>query len=253
MRRLPLACLAVLLASSSAWAQFAARRQEPIPVGPVSPPTPACGEGMALVEGDYCPVVHEHCLEWMEKPSLGGDGRCARFAPSECAGDRVRSRFCIDRDEYTAPGDALPMNFVSWSHARVTCEADGKRLCLESEWNFACEGEAMLPYPTGLERDDVHCNFDRMDLYDARGRPRDLRLPAALVAGCVSPFGVRSLVGNVDEWVERDATWGRWRSALKGGWWLAARNRCRPATTAHDQYYNDFQTGFRCCSDARPA
>jgi formylglycine-generating enzyme required for sulfatase activity len=77
-------------------------------------------------------------------------------------------------------------------------------------------------------------------------------LPSSQVAGCVSPFGVRSLVGNVDEWVVRDVTWGRWESALKGGWWLAGRNRCRPATTAHDEHYRDFQTGFRCCADARP-
>jgi formylglycine-generating enzyme required for sulfatase activity len=207
---------------------------------------------MALVAGDYCPRVRQDCLAWLEPPSLGGDGRCARFAPSECIATREPSRFCIDRDEYTPPGNLLPMNFASWSDARRVCETAGKRLCRESEWNLACEGEALLPYPTGLLRDNVRCNFDRMDLYDARGRPRDLRLPASMVAACVSPFGVRSLVGNVDEWVQRDVTWGRWRSALKGGWWLAGRNRCRPATTAHDERYRDFQTGFRCCADAPP-
>ena len=206
---------------------------------------------MAEVEGEYCTRVHQECLAWMEKPYLGGDGRCARFAPTVCTGNRVAMRFCIDVDEYTAPGDALPMNVTSWTDARRICESSSKRLCRESEWNFACEGEAMLPYPTGLTRDHVLCNVDRMDLYDARGRPRDLRVPAAQVAGCASPFGVRSLIGNVDEWVERDVTPGHWRSALKGGWWLAARNRCRPATTAHDEVYRDFQTGFRCCSDAR--
>ena len=39
-------------------------------------------------------------------------------------------------------------------------------------------------------------------------------------------------------------------NALKGGWWMAARNRCRPATTAHDDYYKDIQIGVRCCADA---
>ena len=38
------------------------------------------------------------------------------------------------------------------------------------------------------------------------------------------------------------------RNALKGGWWMPARNRCRPSTTAHDDYYNDIQVGTRCCS-----
>jgi formylglycine-generating enzyme required for sulfatase activity len=210
-----------------------------------------CDEGMALVDGAYCPKVFEECLAWMEKPSIAGDGRCARFAPSRCLGDRERLRFCIDKDEYVAEGETLPMNLASWTDASRICAAGGKRLCKESEWNFACEGEAMLPYPTGLERDSVRCNFDHMNLLDERGHPRDLRLPPSKVAGCVSPFGVRSLVGNVDEWVLRDVTWGPWRSALKGGWWLAGRNRCRPATTAHHEGYRDFQTGFRCCAAAR--
>jgi formylglycine-generating enzyme required for sulfatase activity len=205
---------------------------------------------MALVEGDYCPHVREVCLAWMEKPVIAGDGRCARFAPSECLAPRVPMRFCVDVDEYAPPGDALPASFVSWSQARRTCESLGKRLCREAEWNFACEGEAMLPYPTGLDRDHTQCNFDRMDLYDVRGLPRDLRMPASKLTACVSPFGARNLVGNVDEWVLRDVTWGPHDGALKGGWWLAGRNRCRPATTAHDEYYRDFQTGFRCCADA---
>lgn len=213
---------------------------------------PACPDGMALVEGEYCPRVRQACLSWIERPTLGGDGRCAQFVPSECLAPRVSERFCIDRDEYTMVGDSLPTRLSSWSDARRVCESQGRRLCLESEWNFACEGEAMLPYPTGLERDHVRCNFDRTDLLDPDGHPRDLRLPSSKVAGCVSPFGVRSLVGNVDEWVVRDVTWGPRRSALKGGWWLAGRNRCRPATTAHDEHYRDFQTGFRCCADALP-
>lgn len=205
---------------------------------------------MMLVEGEACTRVRQECLSWLEKPAIAGDGRCARFAPSECVGERVAMRFCIDTDEYTPPRQLLPMNVASWTDARGLCEAQGKRLCRESEWNFACEGVEMLPYPTGLERDHVRCNFDRMELLDARGRPRDLRMPSSQLAGCASPFGVRSLVGNIDEWVDRDVSAGSWRSALKGGWWLAGRNRCRPATTAHDESYRDFQTGFRCCSDA---
>jgi formylglycine-generating enzyme required for sulfatase activity len=223
---------------------------ERVPKRPAADEQRACAEAMALVDGEYCPRVRQSCLSWMEKPSLAGDGRCERFASSECLSPRVAMRFCIDEDEYVRPGEVLPMNAASWSDARRICESGGKRLCLEKEWNFACEGEEMLPYPTGLERDPVRCNFDRMDLIDSSGRPRDLRLPPSRVAGCASPFDVRSLVGNVDEWVVRDVTWGPWQSALKGGWWLPGRNRCRPATTAHDEHYRDFQTGFRCCADA---
>jgi sulfatase modifying factor 1 len=144
----------------------------------------------------------------------------------------------------------LPRTTVAWVDAKWICEKNKKRLCKESEWNFACEGPDMLPYPTGLERPIGACNFDQMKLLDARGAVRDLRKPSASLTACTSPFGVRNLSGNVDEWTVRDVMNGTNRTALKGGWWMAARNRCRPATTAHSEIYRDFQTGFRCCVDA---
>jgi formylglycine-generating enzyme required for sulfatase activity len=206
---------------------------------------------MLHVSGEYCTEVEQICDDWMEAPTAGGVGRCRRFLPSRCIGKKVKKDFCIDRDEYTKTGESLPMSTTSWKFAKETCEADGKRLCLESEWNFACEGEDMLPYPIGLERDAAKCNYDQLKLLDENGKPRDLRKTSDELGHCVSPFGARNMTGNVDEWVHRDVTWGHWRSALKGGWWMAARNRCRPATTAHDEGYRDFQTGFRCCADSK--
>jgi hypothetical protein len=62
------------------------------------------------------------------------------------------------------------------------------------------------------------------------------------------------MVGNVDELVQRDRAFDpRFRNALKGGWWMAGRNRCRPATTAHDDYFHQLQIGTRCCADTAPA
>jgi Sulfatase-modifying factor enzyme 1 len=209
-----------------------------------------CPPEMVLVEGQYCTEVRQDCLEWMEPPS-NKFARCAKFAPSECVGKRVHQRFCVDRDEYAKPGDPLPEGNTSWTEAKATCEGEGKRLCLETEWQFACEGEEMLPYPYGLQRDASRCNHDRADLLDpVSGKLRDYRMPASELQQCTSPFGVRNMTGNVDEWVVRDWTGGDFRSALKGGWWMPARNRCRPATTAHNESYVDVQTGFRCCKDA---
>ena len=215
------------------------------------PLSAACARGMRLVEGRYCTTVVQECLRWMEPPTAGGEiGRCALFATSTCTGDRTAMRFCIDIDEYTRDGEVLPANRLSWTDAERLCAAEGKRLCLEREWNFACEGEASLPYPTGYARDASKCNIDCDGILDPRGVPRDLRRPSSELADCVSPFGARNMVGNVDEWTLRDVSGGRWRGALKGGWWLGGRNRCRPATTAHDEAYKDFQTGTRCCADA---
>jgi formylglycine-generating enzyme required for sulfatase activity len=203
---------------------------------------------MILVDGDYCTEVRQSCLDWEDPPSRPF-ARCARFAPSVCTGKRIHKRFCIDRDEYAEAGGPLPLGHASWLQARRTCESAAKRLCLETEWELACEGEQMLPYPTGYERDATACNMDKEHLVDATGRLRDLREPADQLERCVSAYGVRNMTGNVDEWVYRDRTAGEWRSALKGGWWMPGRDRCRPATTAHGETFAGPQTGFRCCAD----
>jgi formylglycine-generating enzyme required for sulfatase activity len=208
-----------------------------------------CARGMVLVEGDYCTEVRQACVAWVDPPQ-SPLARCAKFAPTECTGQKVHKRFCIDRDEYVAPGETLPEGDLSWIEAKALCDGQHKRLCRETEWELACEGEQMFPYPTGYERDAKACNFDKNNLVDARtGKLRDQRQPASALEHCVSPYGVRNMTGNVDEWVLRDRTWGEWRSALKGGWWMAARDRCRPATTAHDEHFHELPSGARCCAD----
>jgi hypothetical protein len=110
----------------------------------------------------------------------------------------------------------------------------------------------MRPYPYGFERRQV-CNQDRTDLYLPGKRRQvlaDLRWPSGSRPECVSPFGVFDMVGNVDESVVKvPAGLPPFSNALKGGWWMPARNRCRPATTAHDDHFTDIQIGVRCCSD----
>ena len=213
----------------------------------------ACPSGMVLVEGDYCTEVRHNCTKWLDDPKLPY-ARCAEYAqPAECVGKRVSMRYCIDRTEYTKPGDDKPLNWQSFVTASKVCKAQGKRICTESEWNFACEGEEMRPYPYGWKREPV-CNQDRDDLYEANPRKqilKDNRMASDELSQCVSPFGVLNMVGNMDEPVLRENARFNppYRNGLKGGWWMAARNRCRPATTKHDDYYNDIQVGVRCCSD----
>jgi formylglycine-generating enzyme required for sulfatase activity len=209
---------------------------------------------MVLVEGEYCTDVRQDCVKWLDDETLPF-ARCAEYAkPARCVGQRVQLRYCIDRDEYTPPGESLPLNWASFNIAAATCKKLGKRICTESEWNFACEGEEMRPYPYGWSR-EPKCNQDRDDIYESnphRQILRDLREPKGTRTECVSPFGVNNMVGNLDEPVQRDGLSfaAPFSNALKGGWWMPARNRCRPATTAHDDYYKDIQVGVRCCDAA---
>jgi sulfatase modifying factor 1 len=210
-----------------------------------------CPEEMALVEGDYCPDVRHKCLHYLDEPAPGQLAhRCAEFERKPaCVAARQHRRFCIDRDEDKPAGSKLPLVQQSWTGAQEICTSLGKRLCFGSEWEFACEGDALLPYPYGFVRDAKRCNHDRENL-SSRGKLRDLRVPSHERPDCTSPFGVRNLVGNVDEWVIRDGFVRPWRSGLRGGWWLAGRNNCRASTTGHDEYYFGGQTGFRCCKNA---
>jgi hypothetical protein len=231
------------------------------PAAPSDPPrepvlaatsSAACGEGMALVEGNYCTEVEHECVRWLDDPKLPF-ARCGDFGRAKCVGERRPLRFCIDQREFTAAGETLPQNFASYQIASRTCKSVGKRICSEAEWTFACEGEEMRPYPYGFARKPI-CNYDRSELYEIKKRKqvlRDLRVPSGSLTECVSPFGVFDMVGNVDEPTLRESGASEgFHNALKGGWWMAARNRCRPATTAHDDYYKDIQIGVRCCADA---
>lgn len=215
----------------------------------------ACPDGMILVDGEYCPDIQQVCTKWVGDPPPYQNIRCAEYAPSKCKVAKVAKRFCIDRDEYTDgstkndAGEPLPMVRTSWLEAKTLCEARGARLCKESEWELACEGPEMRPYPYGWKRDSTACNFDRTDLGGAEEKLTDHRVPASAFPRCVSPYGVRHMVGNVDEWAERENASPPYRSALRGGWWLPGRNRCRAATLHHDESYGGKQVGFRCCQE----
>lgn len=209
---------------------------------------------MVIVDGDYCPDVEQTCLKWIDPPPYQ-NLRCAEYAkPTKCKVARVHKRFCIDREEYTDGntkndvGEDLPTVRKSWLDAKAICEARGARLCKESEWELACEGPDMSPYPYGWKRDSTLCNFDRTDLGGAEEKLTDHRAPLNAFPQCLSPFGVHDMVGNVDEWTEREGMAAPNRSSLRGGWWLPGRNRCRAATTHHDENYGGKQVGFRCCS-----
>jgi sulfatase modifying factor 1 len=254
------------------------------------PPLPGTSEGcspdMLLIDGDYCPTVNQVCLEEHEefkhdeakkksKRDTGEDvghstvsERCLKYKqPSECVGKRRKTRFCMDRYEWPNKKGELPALLMSWVDAKKQCEDIGKRLCTEEEFNFACEGEAMLPYTYGYERDAAKCNIDKpyrkrehklFKYNSCMKKPQckaeleklDQRLPTGSMPQCVSPFGVYDLNGNINEWVMRPKEKTPNRSGLKGGWWGPVRGRCRPTVGFHKEEDYGYEEGFRCCKDA---
>ena len=149
--------------------------------------------------------------------------------------------------------DAYDMAFVLFAHAwmfRLTGDAS----IIQSALNTVAALDAVLAHPSGL-------GWRAYEGYDGAREQnphmqvlRDLREPADARPECKSPFGVENMTGNMDEPVAREGFENNapFRNALKGGWWMPARNRCRPATTAHDDYFKDLQIGVRCCDGAGP-
>jgi len=223
--------------------------------GPLRSPveTAECLDGMLLVDGDYCPRVEQHCARWMDPPGKYHEYRCAEYAsPARCLAPRVHKRFCIDRRERTEALTGLPLNVQSWTDAKRACERAGARVCSESEWTFACEGEGMQPYPYGWTRAADKCNADRLDLL-VPGQPwrlRDGREPAGAHPECSSPFGVLDMAGNVAEWVSVDGFADGSLVVQKGNWWQPGKHACRDAQGGHDRLYRGTETGFRCCAQA---
>ena len=221
--------------------------------------TASCPKGTVEVEGDYCSNIEQRCLRWLDPDTKM---RCAEFAPNtRCAGKVTHKHFCIDQFEYPNEPGSKPVVMKSWYQARDACSAQGKRLCGESEWTLACEGQEHLPYPYGYARNAEACNIDKPhpDVDEkaiANPATRDAEV-ARLWQGessgareaCVSPYGVHDMTGNVDEWVVNESG-HPYKSGLKGGYWGPVRDRCRPMTTAHNEDFQFYQIGFRCCDDA---
>jgi hypothetical protein len=236
-----------------------------------SPSDPACKlPGMARVEGEFLkgPVEtlqNSVCTDWISKTF---PQRCAVFDADRWHKvtptlSHKHLGFCIDRFEFpNVPGEN-PVVMVNFYEARKLCSDQGKRLCTDEEWTFACEGEEGLPYPYGYVRDADKCNADRgWTQFDAgKLGHRDSQvcadelerlwkgLPSGTQPGCKSPFGVYDLTGNIDEWTENRISGGSFKGAQKGGYWGPVRARCRPATNVHNEFHMFYQQGTRCCSD----
>jgi hypothetical protein len=227
--------------------------------------------GQAKVEAPGALPIEElqnaTCTSWIQRefPERCASFDAERWAAAASALPTAPMHFCIDRFEYPNVRGQYPVIMVSWHEASRLCAAQSKRLCGETEWTFACEGEDALPYPYGTRRDATACVIDRtwLPYHEAAFRDRAgdaaMRELDALWQGvasgtsprCKSPFGVYDMTGNVDEWTRSAHAEGQ-PSILKGGYWGPVRGRCRAATRVHDADYVFYQEGFRCCADAPP-
>jgi sulfatase modifying factor 1 len=211
----------------------------------------ACPEGMVLVEGVTCSDTHRKCT----RRDPGPEGSCVAFEPAQCRRG-LSLHFCVDRYEYPNKEGMLPAAVVTFQQARAACEEEGKRLCTETEWSFACEGPKGLSFSYGDEAEPRACNVGRPAIrlaaealwgssdVAAAVEQKDARVPSGAMKGCVGPFGARDLIGNVEEWVKSDVP--GFERALRGGEYTGAPS-CRAVRQIKQPSFRQLQTGFRCC------
>lgn len=210
-------------------------------------------------------------------------------APARCPQDTVDlGTVCMDRHEAPGQPGALPFVMFSFLEAQSWCDARGRRLCWDDEWEGACAGASGTAYPYGDTRQPGVCNDEETWLtYDQSLlnlwpwsletdslESLDQLLEAATAAGgasaaahvrdlyqgegsgqnpgCTNETGVMDLVGNVEEWtLRRDGGSADFHGNLKGRYWADTRT-CQDDITAHGDSFRFYEIGFRCCVDPAP-
>ena len=93
---------------------------------------------------------------------------------------------------YNNDRDNHPINYVNHTEAKTYCEAQGKKLPTEAEWEKAARGTDGRKYTWGNE-------VPTCDLAWFSGCPGDTQPVESLSAGA-SPYGAMDMAGNFFEW-----------------------------------------------------
>jgi sulfatase modifying factor 1 len=225
------------------------------------------GVPMIEVEGNYCQNVSETCLDWIDKDatptSNSGIGhlRCATFKnPSICLSTtRKHLHFLMAKFEYPGTEGSYPLVGVNYYQAKSMAEKDGKRLCTEEEFNFACEGEEIHPYGygDGYHRDSTICNIDKPwvdfnnyspETWNDVGGGIYQAVKSSSNSKCKTTTGIININGNIDELLDSENSKNE---VLSGGYWGPVRDRCLSKTKAHGKDFSFYQIGFRECANIK--
>ncbi len=156
--------------------------------------------------------------------------------------------FCMDVYEYPNKKYEVPLTGLTFIDAQKICVSEGKRLCTEDEWLFACAGPESRPYSYSRIFQPWRCNTDGVYAGDCAKIG-----PSGSHPGCHNEYGVFDLNGNVSEWVTSREGMQDQYAVMGGAAWPADYGQSCYSRHTHSledsaKYGDD---GFRCCAKAR--
>ena len=216
-----------------------------------------CPADMASIDDKFCVDRYEASL--VEVLPSGEERAWPYYLPTE--GHVVRA---------VSEKGVYPQGYISEKQAIEACGRSGKRLCKPAEWRTACKGPDPKKFGYSDSRTPGTCNdtgkspvgkFFGTEVasgqawtWDKMNDPQLNQMEGGLAEtgsheGCTNGYGVYDMVGNLHEWVLDPA------GTFQGGYYLDVTQNgdgCGYRTDAHEAWYHDYSTGFRCCSDPAP-
>jgi hypothetical protein len=232
--------------------QLLAAGDRPLPMNGLCPPD------MASIDDKFCVDKYEASL--VEVLPGGQERAWPYYLPVE--GHTVRA---------VSEKGVYPQGYISEKQAIEACGRSGKRLCKPQEWKTACKGPDPKKFGYANERSAGTCNDNGKSpigvfyghlinadpssrkawSWDNMNDPQLNQMAGGLAEtgsheGCTNGYGVYDMVGNLHEWVLDPA------GTFQGGYYLDVTQNgdgCGYRTDAHEAWYHDYSTGFRCCAD----
>jgi formylglycine-generating enzyme required for sulfatase activity len=229
-----------------------------------TPPHPVTLDTFQIEVNEVTNEQYIRFLNWMG-PNSHQNG-CFNQRCIDTTATNEFSQIVFDSQNYDVGAsmfNRFPIAGVTWYGARAYCEAIGRRLPTEAEWERAARGLSNNIYPWGNEWN--------VDLARTSRAPDGSRQVGAVevgsLAGNASEFGAVDMAGNVAEWVSDwySPSWYRQAEAsglnptgppsgtqkvVRGGSWDAvpffARSVNRQFRNPGDTY---LWVGFRCAAD----
>ncbi|MBN2530331.1 MAG: SUMF1/EgtB/PvdO family nonheme iron enzyme [Deltaproteobacteria bacterium] len=194
-----------------------------------------CPEGMVAIDNSFCVDIYE-----ASRP------------------DATATQKGSDESKAVSVQGVIPWQVKDNATAQQACEAAGKSLCSESQWESTCSGPAQTVYAYGDEYESATCNgIDTFCLCDDCQPEKTCSYPfcyndcgaafkvqpTGSFVGCTNSYGVYDMNGNLWEHVLNGTD-----ASVRGGAYNCGDSKKLHQCSYVPQSWVPSARGFRCCA-----